>query len=311
MPSPAVPRLISSFLHMMRIERGAATHTLDNYKRDLLDLADSLATRKKRLENATTDDLRRYLHRLHSAGYAPRTSARRLSAIKQFYMFLYGERLRQDDPAQSLDGPRLDQPLPKYLTEGEIKHLLNTAAADKTPKGRRTSAVLELLYGAGLRISEALTLPIHSGLRDQETLIITGKGQKERMVPLSNSIQQALALYRPHRATFLKKGAESPWLFPAPRAKDGHLTRQIFDQDLKALGREAQINKPLSAHVLRHSFATHLLDHDMDLRSVQQLLGHADIATTTLYTHITGQREQRLVNNAHPLAALHKVPPKE
>jgi len=300
------PRLLSRFLHMMRIERGAATHTLESYKYDLQDLLAFLTTRQKRFETASTDDLRRYSRRLHTAGYAPKTGARRLSALKQFYGFLYGERIRDDNPARDLDGPRLDKPLPHYLTEDEVKTLLDAAQQDDSPKGVRLSVLLEFLYGSGLRISEALSLPTSLGQKGEASMIISGKGNKERMVPISQSAHQALARYRPHRSSFLKKGAESPWLFPAPRAKTGHMTRQNFDTDLKRLAIQTGLTQRVSAHMLRHSFATHLLHRDMDLRTVQQLLGHEDISTTTLYTHITGTREKQLLETAHPLAQLKK-----
>lgn len=303
-PSAKLSRHITSFLQMMSVERGAAANTLENYRRDLENLHDALARRNKRLETATTEDLRDYIHKLLDSGYAPRTSARRLSAIKQFFKFMYGERIRNDDPAQSLDSPKLGRPLPKYLTESEVEDLLKEARNDTTPKGLRLLAMLEILYACGLRVSELISLPQSAFQKHTTSLIVTGKGNKERMVPLTKSAKQAVEVYQNVRSEFVRKGQESKWLFPSKSAREGHINRQSFDRELRNISLKAGIEKNVSAHVLRHSFATHLLNNDIDLRSLQQMLGHADISTTTIYTHMIGEREKALVLNKHPLAAL-------
>lgn len=297
-------RHITSFLQMMSVERGAANNTLDNYRRDLENLEDYLSRKSIRLETATTDDLRGYIKKLLDSGYAPRTSARRLSALKQFFKFMYGERIRTDDPAASLDSPKLGRPLPKFLTEEEVNRLLEEARSNSDAKSMRMCAMLEILYACGLRISELITLPLAAFTRQSGMLIVTGKGNKERMVPLTKAAIDAVQLYQTVRADFLNKGQESPWLFPSRRAREGHVNRHTFDKELRQLAVNAGITKKVSAHIIRHSFASHLLDHDIDLRTLQQMLGHADISTTTIYTHMIGEREKQLVLNKHPLAAL-------
>ena len=297
-------RHVTSFLQMMSVERGAAPNTLENYRRDLHKLEEFLNTKSKRVETATTEDLRGFIKLIHDRGYAPRTAARRLSAIKQFFKFMYGERLRNDDPAASLDSPKLGRPLPKFLTEEEVERLLTEAKADRTPQAIRLWAMLEVLYACGLRVSELVSLPLTSFTRQTGMLIVTGKGNKERMVPLTRAAIDTVDIYREQRHRFLKQGQESVWLFPSQRSKEGHVTRHTFDKDLRELAIRAGITKKVSPHILRHSFASHLLDHDVDLRSLQQMLGHADISTTTIYTHMIGEREKQLVLNKHPLAAL-------
>jgi len=304
-PSPAKgSRHVTSFLQMMSVERGAATNTIENYKRDLDILQDFLTRKNTSLKTATTENLRAFIKKQLDSGYAPRTSARRLSALKQFFKFLYAERIRDDNPASSLDNPKIGRSLPKYLTEEEVDILLKEASEDTSSVGLRMSAMLEILYACGLRISELITLPLSAFARQNQMLIVRGKGEKERMVPLTKAALNAVGLYRTQRNDFLNKGQESTWLFPSKRAREGHLSRQTFDKDLRILALKAGILKKVSAHILRHSFASHLLDRDIDLRSLQQMLGHADISTTTIYTHLIGEREKQLVLNKHPLAKL-------
>jgi integrase/recombinase XerD len=298
-PDPLVER----FLEMLMAERNAARNTREAYERDLAGLAGYLARRKKTMREADADSLRGYLGALASAGMAPRSQARKLSALRQFYKFLAGEGVRSDDPTATLDSPRLGRPLPKLLEEKEVVALIEAARA--MPAGAERSRIvllLELLYGAGLRVSELVALPLAAVLRQAKVLILRGKGGKERMVPLGEPVRAALADYLAERDFFLVKGKPSPWLF-ASRGAKGHLTRQRLTQLLKSLAPVAGIDRTrLSAHVLRHAFATHLLDHGADLRSVQKMLGHADIATTQIYTHVAGGRLARLVEAHHPLA---------
>ncbi len=289
---------------MMSVERGAAPNTLENYRRDLEKLETHLLKKNKRVETANTHDLRSFIKMIHDSGYAPRTAARRLSAMKQFFKFMYGERLRADDPAATLDSPKLGRPLPKYLTEEEVDQLLKEARTDHSPKGLRLLAQLEILYACGLRVSELVGLPLSAFSRQDGMLIVMGKGSKERMIPITSTALEAVEVYRTVRHKFLREGQESPWLFPSRSAKEGHVSRMTFDKELKNLALKAGITKKVSPHVLRHSFASHLLDRDVDLRSLQQMLGHADISTTTIYTHMIGEREKQLVLNKHPLAAL-------
>jgi integrase/recombinase XerD len=300
---PARDALLDRFLEMLLAERNAARNTREAYERDLKDLSAFLAARGKRPGEADAAQLRGYLSSLARAGLAPRSQARRLSALRQFYKFLAAEGLRPDDPTATLDSPRLGRPLPKLLNEKEIGDLI--AAAGTLPKGAertRLLLLLELLYGAGLRVSELVGLPLAAVLRQARVLVLRGKGGKERMVPLGEPVRAALGRYLAERSFFLVKGKPSTWLFPSRGAK-GHLTRQRLAQLLKALAPAAGIDPSrLSPHVLRHAFATHLLDHGADLRSVQKMLGHADITTTQIYTHVAGERLARLVEAHHPLS---------
>ncbi|UEM02980.1 site-specific tyrosine recombinase XerD [Skermanella rosea] len=315
---PRKPKMLASprveaFLDMLVAERGAAHNTRQAYERDLIDAASWLSTRGTGLDGAGTDDLRGYLDHLSGldGGTAVRTIARRLSALRQFYRFLCSEGLRTDDPAATIDSPKQGRPLPKILTEVEVETLLTAAQRRGGPDGIRLVALLEVLYATGLRVSELVGLPLTGIARDARCLIVKGKGGKERMVPLSEPAREALSAYMPLRKAFMVPGREqrqAAFLFPSRTSEDGHLTRQRFAQLLKELAIDAGIEpRKVSPHVLRHAFATHLLDHGADLRSVQKMLGHADIATTQIYTHVVGDRLRRVVNDHHPLARPKKL----
>ncbi len=294
-------RHVEAFLEMLAAERGAAKLTIAAYRNDLDDFAAFLAAAGKPVEAADAAALRRYLGRLVGAGMAPRTTARRLSALRQFHKFLFAEGVRSDDPTGQLDSPRLGRPLPKLLGEAEIEALIAAARQMAGPEGKRLVCFVELLYATGLRVSELVALPL-GRLRDERFLLVTGKGGKERLVPLGASARQALADYAAVRGEFLAEGATSRFLFPS-RGAEGHLTRRRCGQLLKALALAAGLDPArVSPHVLRHAFASHLLDHGADLRTVQQMLGHADIATTQIYTHVQGERLRTLVETHHPLA---------
>jgi integrase/recombinase XerD len=303
--APAVvavsPRL-EAFLEMLAAERGAARLTLAAYRNDLIDLAGFLAARGAALDSADANALHAYLAAAATRRLAPRTLARRLSAIRQFYRFLLTDAVRADDPTSGLDAPRLGRPLPKLLSEAEVARLIAAAELWPDAEGVRLRCILELLYATGLRISELVTLPLAAAQRDPRFLLVRGKGGKERIVPLSPPSRQALTTYLGARRGFLPEGQASRFLFPS-RGREGFLTRQRCGQLLKELALAANLDPArLSPHVLRHAFATHLLDHGADLRSVQQMLGHADIATTQIYTHVQSDRLRRLVETAHPLA---------
>jgi integrase/recombinase XerD len=296
---PGHSRYRETFLEMMAVERGAAAKTIEGYGRDLGDI-DAFVV--DGLDDASTEDIRTYIASLSASGLAASTVSRRLSAIKQFFRFLYAEGLRPDDPTLTVDGPRIRRPLPKYLSEEEVALLLAFAHEAKGPEGKRLVALLEVLYATGLRVSELVGLPLSAVTRDVRFLIVRGKGGKERIVPVSDPALEAIATYRDVRLYFIPEGAESPWLFPS-RGKSGHLTDRRFAQLLKKLAILAGIKTSrVSPHVLRHAFASHLLAHGADLRAVQQMLGHADISTTQIYTHVLESRLKALVENHHPLA---------
>ena len=285
---------------MLAAERGAARLTIAAYRNDLL--AASRFQKHGALDTATGDELRAYLAHLSRQGIAPRSAARKLSALRQFFRFLVLERVREDDPTAQLDAPRLGRPLPKILSQDEAAALLAAARARKGADGTRLVCLLELLYGSGLRVSELVGLPLAAARGDKRFLVVRGKGDKERLVPLSRPARAALDTWLAARAASLKPKTESRYLFPS-RGAAGHLTRERCAQLLKALAVEAGLDpRRLSPHVLRHAFASHLLEQGADLRSVQEMLGHADIATTQIYTHVMGDRLQKLVATHHPLA---------
>jgi integrase/recombinase XerD len=302
-------RSIALFLDMMAAERGAARNTLDAYRRDLDDCTARLAARGASLETASTPDLETLLASIAADGLAPATGARRLSALKRYYRFLLKEGLRADDPAASLSGPKLPRPLPKVLSEADVEALFDAADALPGANGVRARALLELLYAGGLRVTELVGLPLAAFARAERCVIIKGKGGRERLVPLTDAALEAVAAYKlvrpehlPSKAAATRAKAER-FLFPSQTGAAGHLTRERFAQVLKEIALAAGLDpERVSPHVLRHAFATHLLAHGADLRSVQLLLGHADVSTTQIYTHVLEERLTRLVHDAHPLA---------
>ncbi len=301
-------RMVGLFLDMLAAERGAGPNTLAAYGRDLADFTGCLAGGRS-VATATTDDIRGYLGDLTKRGMAPATVARRLSAIRQLYRFLYAEGQRKDDPAAVIEGPKRGRALPKTLTLGEVDRLLRVAgqAEPQAPpavrlRAARLACLVELLYATGLRVSELVALPASAARRDTRVIIVRGKGNKERMVPLNDAAKQAMAEYLALVAEAGGGVAGSKWLFPS-FGDSGHLTRQHFARELKALAAAAGLRPAqLSPHVLRHAFASHLLHNGADLRVVQTLLGHADISTTQIYTHVLEERLKSLVRDLHPLA---------
>ena len=298
--------LQEAFLEMLAAERGASANTLAAYRRDLDDF---LAHGGGRLAAADAASIRRYVSDLPGRGFAPASQARRLSALRQFFRFLIAEGLRDDDPTATTDRPKPRRGLPKILSVGDVDRLLAAARAEAEAPDlsatRRLAALrvlvlLELLYATGMRVSELVTLPASAGRGGRPFIGVTGKGGRERLVPLNPASHRALEEYREARVALGR--AESKWLFPADSAK-GYLTRQAFARDLKGVALRAGLDAAkLSPHVLRHAFATHLLSGGADLRVVQTLLGHADISTTQIYTHVLDERLRQLVNDHHPLA---------
>ncbi len=291
---------LESFLEMLALERGAAENTIAAYRRDLEDFDAFLEAVGTDNQTADERDLSRYIQNLASQGLSTATQARRISSLKQFYMFLLNEDLRQDNPAMNLESPQTGRRLPKYLSEKEVDQLLSRAEGDSSEE-KRCAALLHILYATGLRVSELVTLPFPTFGDEDDFIIVRGKGNKERLIPVNESAKKALKTYLDCRHEFI--GDEySSWLFPS-RGKSGHLTRQRFGQILKDLAIEAGLDsKRVSPHVLRHAFASHLLAHGADLRSLQKMLGHSDISTTQIYTHVLKERLVGLVNQHHPLA---------
>jgi integrase/recombinase XerD len=307
--------LINLFLDMLAAEQGAGPNTLDAYRRDLTDLSEFLARAGQGFAGAETQGLRYYLDDLDTRGFKSSSVARRLSAMRHLFRFLLNERIRSDDPAAILSGPKRGRGLPKVLSISDVDRLLARAkalgeapeaSASQRLRALRLYCLLEVLYATGLRVSELVTLPRSAARRDARMIVVRGKGNKERLVPLNEASRQAMAGYLAAMDT-LKPGnkqnaASAKWLFPSS-GESGHLTRQHFARDLKELAASAGLAPRLvSPHVLRHAFASHLLHNGADLRIVQTLLGHSDISTTQIYTHVVEERLKSLVRDLHPLA---------
>ena len=288
---------------MMAVERGASPNTTSAYRRDLEAFAFRAAQAGVEIEAADTATVRAHMAALGKSGKTQSTMARSLSVLRQFYRFLVAEGIRSDDPCSGVDSPRRGRPLPKILSEPEVESLLLAARSKSGWKGIQLVALVEILYATGLRVSELVSLPVGALARDRSVIVVRGKGGKERMVPLSSPAQGAIESWMPHRAKVTASGSASPWLFPSSRARGRHLPRDGFNVMLKALALEAGLDATrVSPHVLRHAFASHLLAHDADLRAVQQMLGHSDISTTQIYTHVLDERLKTLVRTFHPLA---------
>jgi integrase/recombinase XerD len=306
-PRASNETLIELFLDMIAAERGASANTLDAYRRDLADFSADLVNAGDTIAAADSDALRAHLGRLDQRGLAAASVARRLSAIRQLYRFLYGEGHRSDDPAAVIEGPKRGRSLPKVLSVKQVDGLLAQAregvkveAKSERLRAARLNCLLEVLYATGLRVSELVSLPEAAARRDQRMLVIRGKGGRERLVPLNDQAKRTMADYLALRAE--AKLDKSKWLFPS-FGESGHLSRQHFARELKALAAAAGLKAAqVSPHVLRHAFASHLLQNGADLRVVQTLLGHADISTTQIYTHVLEERLKSLVRDLHPLA---------
>ena len=308
-------RLINLFLDMLAAEQGAGHNTLDAYRRDLTDFSQFIARAGRGLAGVETQALRDYLEDLDARGFKSSSVARRLSAMRHLFRFLLNERVRSDDPAAILSGPKRGRGLPKVLSIADVDRLLvrakaladaQEASAPQRLRAKRLYCLLEVLYATGLRVTELVTLPLSASRRDARMIVVRGKGNKERLVPLNEASRQAMADYlaaiealKPEKK---KNAAASKWLFPS-FGESGHLTRQHFARDLKELAAAAGLAPRLvSPHVLRHAFASHLLHNGADLRIVQTLLGHTDISTTQIYTHVVEDRLKSLVRDLHPLA---------
>ncbi len=295
-----------AFLEMMAVERAAAKNTLTAYRRDLDDASAFLKSRGG-LAGAGAEDVEAYFGELGRRGLSPATASRRRAALRQFYRFVLGEGWRADDPARRVDAPKKGRPLPKLVSRVEIERMIAAAASTRDGAGLRLACMIEVVYAAGLRVSELTGLTLQSVSRDPAFLMVRGKGGKDRLAPLNPPARAAIKAYLEVRAQFLRtdpKGpVENPWLFPSRTAASGRLTPARFAQMLNDCAVKAGVDPArVSPHVFRHAFATHLLEGGADLRAVQMLLGHADIATTQIYTHVASDRLRETVLTRHPLA---------
>jgi integrase/recombinase XerD len=306
-----VDRLARLFLDIIAAERGAARNTLDAYERDLADYCDFLESLGQEPMTATTASVRAWLDDLAVRGFKATSTARRLSCVRQFHRFLSVEGRRPEDPAAVIEGPRRGRPLPKILSVAEVDRLLATARegmddparpASERLQAARLTALLEILYATGLRVSELVSLPRSAARAKEPMLTIKGKGGRERLVPLSEPARAAMQGWLAMLGELRPGLSNTPWLFPAD-SESGHLPRQVFDPELKWLAGAAGLRADLvSPHVLRHAFASHLLQNGADLRVVQELLGHADVSTTQIYTHVLDERTKAMVRDLHPLS---------
>ena len=299
---------VEAFLEMMAAERNAAPNTLSAYGRDLAVAEMFLTGRGVTFATATAEDVEAWFLNLSDRGLSASTASRRRAAVRQFFRFVLGEGWRADDPSRRIEAPRKGRALPKVLSRQEVEGLITAATARDGARGARLACLIELTYASGLRVSELLALTLAALSRDPAYLIVRGKGGKERLAPLNETARTAVKAWLAVRPALLPKGAkESPWLFPS-RGRGGRLTPRRFAQLLEEAARDAGIDpERVSPHVLRHAFATHLLEGGADLRVVQTLLGHADIATTQIYTHVAGDRLREVVETKHPLGR--KSPP--
>ena len=301
---PDAGYLIETFLDMMGAERGSGANTIAAYRRDLLDFSG-----RADLRAASREDIRAFLASL--SDMAPSTQARKLSALRQFYGFLYAEGIRTDDPTQTLAAPKASRPLPKILSTDDLDRMLTVAAQDQTPEGLRLTLMVEMLYGGGLRVSELAAMKLAAVKTNEGFIRVTGKGNKERLTPISDAARDALTAYLAVREEFVPKHDQNNRYLFVSRGEGGFLTRRRFHQLLKDLAIKTGIDPAkVSPHVLRHAFATHLVEGGADLRSVQTLLGHADIATTQIYTHVARDHLSRVVQTAHPLGKVKAAKPR-
>lgn len=288
---------IDAFLEMMQAERGVSLNTVEAYRRDLTGFLQYLNETKQDLLTLQGAHLRGYLTYLRNLKVSPRTQGRYLSAIREFYRFALSENWIKENPCDYVEMPKIPKSLPKYLTEEEVLDLIQSAKQEN----QRLYTLLELVYASGLRVSELVGLPLTAFNPAEKHLFVVGKGSKERVVPLNENACLALERWMEEREKKLKR--PSRWLFPSRLSKSGHLTRGAFFKELKKLAEEIGLNpEKVFPHVFRHSFASHLVAHEADLRSVQKMLGHADIATTEIYTHILPDRLKKIVEKSHPLA---------
>jgi integrase/recombinase XerD len=298
---------MDAFLEMMAVERAAARNTLKAYETDLNDAAGFLAKRGMDLAGATAETIEAYFADLSARGLSAATASRRRAAVRQFYRFVLEEGWRTDDPSRRVDAPKRGRPLPKLLGRDEVERLIAAALDARdgsgSAEGLRLACMIELIYASGLRVSELVGLPLSAVARDPAFIIVKGKGGKERLAPLNGAARTAVKAYLTVRPAFLPKGDKAnPWLFPS-RGAAGRLTARRFAQLLDHAAIRAGLDPAkVSPHVLRHAFATHLLEGGADLRAVQTLLGHADISTTQIYTHVATDRLSAVVNAKHPLA---------
>ena len=297
--------ILENFLEVLASEKGLAVNTRISYKNDILQFLDFLEKNKKKINEITPIDIEKFTLKFTTQGLEKSTISRKMSALNHFFIFLLEENMINSNPINELDLPKQIKKLPKILSVDQVEKLINSSREDQSVNGIRLNTMIEILYATGIRVSELVEMKLSATYEEKNFLLIQGKGNKERLVPISKNTEDRIKDYLKIRNEFINNDTESKWLFPSKQSSKGHITRQRFNQLLQTLCERVNLNNiRISPHKLRHAFATHLLANGVDLRSLQQMLGHADISTTQIYTHVLKDRLKKLVSDNHPLSKI-------
>ena len=297
--------ILENFLEVLASEKGLAVNTRISYKNDILQFLVFLEKNKKKINEITSIDIEKFTSKFTTQGLEKSTISRKMSALSHFFIFLLEENMIKRNPINELDLPNQKKKLPKILSVDQVEKLINSSREDQSVNGIRLNTMIEILYATGIRVSELVEMKLSATYAEKNFLLVQGKGNKERLVPISENTEDKIKDFLKIRNKFLYNDSESKWLFPSKHSSKGHITRQRFNQLLQTLCERVNLNNiKISPHKLRHAFATHLLANGVDLRSLQQMLGHADISTTQIYTHVLKDRLKKLVSDNHPLSKI-------
>ena len=297
--------ILENFLEVLASEKGLAVNTRISYKNDILQFLVFLEKNKKKINEITSIDIEKFTSKFTTQGLEKSTISRKMSALSHFFIFLLEENMIKRNPINELDLPKQIKKLPKILSVDQVEKLIKSSREDQSINGIRLNTMIEILYATGIRVSELVEMKLSATYAEKNFLLVQGKGNKERLVPISENTEDKIKDFLKIRNKFLYNDSESKWLFPSKQSSKGHITRQRFNQLLQTLCERVNLNNiKISPHKLRHAFATHLLANGVDLRSLQQMLGHADISTTQIYTHVLKDRLKKLVSDNHPLSKI-------
>jgi len=297
--------LVENFLEVLASEKGLARNTIQSYKSDLDQFINFIEKKECDIKRLSVDNINEFVYSFQNKGFEKTTISRKISSLSHFFNFLLEEKIIDLNPINHLEIPKQKKKLPIILSNKQVDKLLEFTKEDKTPKGIRLYTMIEILYATGIRITELVEMKLSSLYEDKNFLLIIGKGQKERLVPVSSQTRDTINVYLKIRKKFISDNNESKWIFPSKQSSKGHITRQRFNQLLNKLNEKGNLGiKRISPHKLRHAFATHLLSNGIDLRSLQQMLGHSDISTTQIYTHVLKERLKQVIKDNHPLSKI-------
>jgi integrase/recombinase XerD len=297
--------ILENFLEVLASEKGLAVNTRISYKNDILQFLVFLEKNKKKINEITSIDIEKFTSKFTTQGLEKSTISRKMSALSHFFIFLLEENMIKRNPINELDLPKQIKKLPKILSVDQVEKLIKSSREDQSINGIRLNTMIEILYATGIRVSELVEMKLSATYAEKNFLLVQGKGNKERLVPISENTEEKIKDYLKIRNEYINNEKESKWLFPSKQSSKGHITRQRFNQLLQTLCERVNLNNiRISPHKLRHAFATHLLANGVDLRSLQQMLGHADISTTQIYTHVLKDRLKKLVSDNHPLSKI-------